>query len=114
MNAGSLVASRFVSLAAATYSHSSVVGRRLPSDSQYARAANHETFRMGSRSALPSPASRSLVQSFRYDDSAIAGLTALLRHDGCSRTKRRNSPRVTGSRSIENAATRVRGLAGIA
>src|ERR1035437_991576 len=57
MNAGSREPSRLVSLAAATYSHSSVVGSLLPCASQYAAAAYQETDVTGLCRSVASPGS---------------------------------------------------------
>src|SRR5690349_8909633 len=94
-NVASRVASRRVSLAAATYSHSSVVGRRFPRQAQYAFAANHDTCVTGRVSSDAVPAFKSPAQSRKYDGSAKRGLMALRRHAGRARTNARKSARVT-------------------
>src|SRR5829696_174552 len=90
-NAGSPLASRFVSLAA---------------------AACHDTLVTGRSRSAASPARDALGQSTRYPASAIRDGTAPRAHCGCARTKRRYAPRVTGVLSRAKARTRTRSTPG--
>ena len=105
-HAGSRRASRRDSSAAAAYSHSVQVGRRAPSDSQYAFAANQLTQVTGCSACASEANAVGEAQCDRYRGSANTLATRSRRHSGCVLTKARNCAFVTGVRIIAKGATR--------